>query len=205
VLLYVLSSVDQMVVPRRSVEASEVDAELERFNVAIGTAEKDLLALREDVAQRIGASEGEIFAASGAGRAGSPPTRAVVTAVRQSQINVEAAVVEVIEKFVRTVEQVSDPYLRERAADIRDIGRRILAALAKDDGLSVIEIPEGSILVAEELLPSATARFELSRVRALVTDRGADSRTRRSSLVRREIPAVSGIREARSRSKPATS
>ena len=193
---YVLSSVDEMVVPRRSVEASEVDAEIERFNVATGAAEKDLLALREDVAQRIGASEGDIFAAQALAVRDRRLYEQVVTAVRQSRTNVEAAVVEVIEKYVRTVEQVSDPYLRERAADIRDIGRRILAALAKDDGLSAIEIPQGSILVAEELLPSVTARFELSQVRALVTDRGG--RFSHTSILARSsrMPAVSGIREA---------
>jgi len=193
---YVLSSVDRMVVPRRSVEASEVDAEIERFNVATGAAEKDLLALKEDVAQRIGASEGDIFAAQALAVRDRRLHELVVTAVQQSRINVEAAVVAVIEKFARTVEQVSDPYLRERAADIRDIGRRILAALAKDDGLSVIEIPEGSILVAEELLPSATARFELSRVRGLVTDRGG--KFSHTSILARSsrTPAVSGIREA---------
>jgi phosphotransferase system enzyme I (PtsI) len=193
---YVLSSVDQMVVPRRSVEASEVDAEIERFNAATGAAEKDLLALKEDVARRIGASEGDIFAAQALAVRDRRLHELVVTAVQQSRINVEAAVVAVIEKFARTVEQVSDPYLRERAADIRDIGRRILAALAKDDGLSVIEIPEGSILVAEELLPSATARFELSRVRALVTDRGG--KFSHTSILARSsrIPAVAGIREA---------
>jgi phosphotransferase system enzyme I (PtsI) len=193
---YVLSSVDQMVVPRRSVEASEVDAEIERFNVATGAAEKDLLALKEDVARRIGASEGDIFAAQALAVRDRRLHELVVTAVQQSRINVEAAVVAVIEKFARTVEQVSDPYLRERAADIRDIGRRILAALAKDDGLSVIEIPEGSILVAEELLPSATARFELSRVRGLVTDRGG--KFSHTSILARSsrIPAVAGIREA---------
>ena len=193
---YVLSSVDQMVVPRRSVEASEVDAEIERFNAATGAAEKDLLALKEDVARRIGASEGDIFAAQALAVRDRRLHELVVTAVQQSRINVEAAVVAVIEKFARTVEQVSDPYLRERAADIRDIGRRILAALAKDDGLSVIEIPEGSILVAEELLPSATARFELSRVRGFVTDRGG--KFSHTSILARSsrMPAVSGIREA---------
>jgi phosphotransferase system enzyme I (PtsI) len=193
---YVLSSVDQILVPRRSVEATEVDAELARFNVAIGTAEKELLALRDDVALRVGASEGDIFAAQALVVRDPRLHGQVVTAVQERRINIEAALVDVVETFVRAFDQVSDPYLRERAVDIRDIGRRILAALAKDDRLGVLEMPDGSILVADELLPSATARFELSRVQALVTERGG--KFSHTSILARSsrIPAVSGIRDA---------
>jgi phosphotransferase system enzyme I (PtsI) len=193
---YVLSSVDETLVVRRSVDATEVDAELARFDVALAAAEKELLALGEDVALRIGTSEGDIFAAQALVVRDHSLHRQVVSAVQQNRVNVEAAVADVIEKFVRAFDQVSDPHLRERAADIRDIGRRILAALAKDDESSVLEIPEGSILVADELLPSATARFELSRVHALVTDRGG--KFSHTSILARSsrIPAVSGIREA---------
>jgi len=193
---FVLATLDQILVPRHSLDVTQVDAELARFNVAVGTAEKQLLALRDDVASRIGASEGDIFAAQALAVRDRRFHGQVVTVVQHSRINVEAALVEVIETFVRAFDQVSDPYLRERAADIRDIGRRVLAALAKDDGTSVLEIPDGSILVADELLPSATARFELTRVRALVTDRGG--KFSHTSILARStrIPAVSGIRDA---------
>ena len=92
-----------------------------------------------------------------------------------------------------------DAYLRERAADVRDVGRRILAALATNEGTSALEIPEGSILVADELLPSATARFELSQVKALVTERGG--KFSHTSILARSmrIPALTGIQEARSK------
>jgi phosphotransferase system enzyme I (PtsI) len=191
---FVLSSVDQILVPRRSVAADEVDAELARFSVAIGTAEKELLALRDDVAKRIGVSEGDIFAAQALVVRDPRLHGQVVAVVQQSRINVEAALLDVIETFVRAFDQVSDPYLRDRAADVRDIGRRILAALAKDDAF--VEIPDGSILVADELLPSAIARFELDRVKALVTDRGG--KFSHTSILARSsrIPAVSGIRNA---------
>jgi phosphotransferase system enzyme I (PtsI) len=198
---FILSSVDQILVPRRSVDAAEVDIELGRFHVATVTAEKELLALRDDVAKRIGASEGDIFAAQALLVRDSHLHGQVVTAVRQRRVNVEAVLVDVIEAFVRAFDQVSDPYLRERAADFRDIGRRILAALAKDDGLGVLALPDGVILVADELLPSATARFELTRVKALVTERGG--KFSHTAILARSsrIPAVSGIREAALRIK----
>src|SRR5439155_1593894 len=93
--------------------------------------------------------------------------------VRERQVNVEAALTEVIEKFTRAFAEIPNEYLRERATDIRDVGDRVLTALTREDRPSAVAFPEGSILVADELLPSTTARFELGRVRAFITDRGS--------------------------------
>ena len=60
---------------------------------------------------------------------------------------------------------IGEMELDERAADICDVGRRVFTALIADDGADARGIPEGSILVADELSPSATARFELEGVK----------------------------------------
>jgi phosphotransferase system enzyme I (PtsI) len=199
---YVLSSVDQTMrtmVARRNLKAAEVKTEIARFDSALSAAEKGLLALREDVARRIGTSEADIFTAQALVVRDKGLRTKVVDVIQQDLVNVEAAVVDVIAKFTRVFDQVPDVYLRERAADIRDVGRRILAALATDDGTSALHIPEGSILVADELLPSATARFELSQVKALITERGG--KFSHTSILARSmrIPALTGVQEARSR------
>jgi phosphotransferase system enzyme I (PtsI) len=193
---YVLSRAHRAVVPRRSVEMDEVDAELARFEVALTKAEGDLLALRKDVANRIGVGEGDIFAAQALVVRDHALHGQVVAVVLEKRINVEAALAEVIEKFTRSFDQIPDSTLRERAADIRDVGRRIFAALMADDGPNLLDIPEGSILVADELLPSATARLELARIRAFVTDRGG--RFSHTSILARSMrmPSVTGVLEA---------
>ena len=198
---YVLSSVDRTMVPRHSLKAADIDAEIARLDAALAAAEKELLTLREDVAHRIGASEAEIFTAQALVVRDRGLYAQVVAVVQQDRVNVEAAVVDVIDKFIRAFDQVPDAYLRERAADVRDVGRRILSSLAKDDGQRALDIPEGSILVADELLPSTTARFEFSQVRALVTDRGG--KFSHTSILARSlrIPALTGIREALSKIK----
>jgi phosphotransferase system enzyme I (PtsI) len=198
---YVLSSVDRTMVSRRRLKAADVHAEIARFEAALTAAEKALLALREEVAHRIGASESEIFTAQALVVRDRALYSQVVTVVQQSQVNVEAALVDVIDKYIRALDQVPDAYLRERAADVRDVRRRILGALAKDDGQSGLDIPEGSILVADELLPSTTARLEFSQVRALVTDRGG--KFSHTSILARSlrIPALTGIHEALSKVK----
>ena len=193
---YVLASTERAVVLRRRVEEAAVEAELARFEAALATAERDLLALKKDVANRIGVDEADMFAAQALVVRDHALQSQVVALVRHDRINVEAAVADVIDKFTRTFDQIPDAYFRERAADIRDVGRRVLAALIEEGGAKGLEVPEGSILVADELSPSATARLELDRVRAFVTDRGG--KFSHTSILARSMrmPAVTGVSNA---------
>jgi phosphotransferase system enzyme I (PtsI) len=193
---HVMTRADRAVVTRRALEAADVDGELARFEVALTKAERELLALRKDVAERIGAGEADIFAAQALVVRDHALHDQVVEVVRQRKVNAEAALADVVEKFIRAFDQIHDPYLRERAADVRDVGRRVFAALIASDGPNVHDIPEGSILVADELLPSATAGFELNRVRGFVTSRGG--KFSHTAILARSMrmPAVTGLAEA---------
>jgi phosphotransferase system enzyme I (PtsP) len=104
---------------------------------------------------------------------------------------VKVAVAEYLEAF----ERMEDPYLRERGADIRDIGRRILAHLAGRGAPDPALAAEG-ILVAAELLPSDMAALDHTRVRGIVTERGEP--TSHAAIMARSlgIPAVMGVRGA---------
>jgi phosphotransferase system enzyme I (PtsI) len=193
---YVLASAERAVVSRRSVDEGAIEGELARFEAALATAERELLALKNDVANRIGVDEADVFAAQALVVRDHALHSQVVALVRHDRLNVEAAVADVIDKFTRTFDQIPDAYLRERAADIRDVGRRVLAALIDEVGAKALDVPEGSILVAEELAPSATAQLELSRVRAFVTARGGKF-THTAILARSMgMPAVTGVSNA---------
>ncbi len=187
--------------PRRTIAADEVDRELERFETARAAAEKDLLALKATVSEKIGASEADIFAAQALLLADPAFRNQVSALVRDKRINAEAAVAEVIEKFTRAFDEISDPYLRERAVDVRDVGRRVLAALIEERAPETLNIPAGSIVVADELLPSVTARLEVGRARAFVTERGG--KFSHTSILARSLgtPAVVGVTEASTRIK----
>ncbi len=193
---YVIACAERSAAAQRSVEGAEVAGELERFEAALTRAEADLLTLRQAVSEKIGASEAEIFAAQ-ALIVRDPSFRKQVTAiVTDKRVNIEAAVAEVMERFTHAFEKIPDPYLRERAADVRDVGRRILSALIQTHGADSAEIPEGAIIVAEELLPSATAKLELNRARAFVTERGG--KYSHTAILARSLgtPAVAGVPEA---------
>jgi phosphotransferase system enzyme I (PtsI) len=190
---FVMTRADQAVVPRRTVEAADVEAEVARFEAALGKAEAELVALGEDVAERIGTGDADIFAAQALVVRDHALHDQVVDIVRQQNLNVEAALADVVQKFKRAFDRIADPYLRERAADIRDVGRRVFGLLMAKDAPSMRDIPEGSILVADELLPSATATLELNRVRGFVTDRGG--KFSHTSILARSMrmPAVTGV------------
>lgn len=184
---------DHAAVPCRGLEPGEVEGEIARLEAALMQAEGDLLALGKDVAARVGTDEAEVFAAQALVARDHVFLGQVQGIVREHLVNVETALTEVVEKFTRTFDQIADPYLRERAADIRDVGRRLLAALTKSAGFDPTAIPEGSILVVDELLPSTTALLDLARVRAFVSDRGG--KFSHTSILARSMrmPAVTGL------------
>jgi len=192
----VLACADQAAGPLRRIEASQVEAELARFEAALEKTERELLALKRSVEERIGSRESDIFTAQAWVVRDPSLNEKVRAAVREQQVNAEAALSQVIEGFTNAFDTVGDPYLRERAADVRDVGRRVLGALLQERGAKCPDIPEGSIVVAEELLPSVTANLELNQVQGFVTERGG--KFSHSSILARSMgtPAVAGIAEA---------
>jgi phosphotransferase system enzyme I (PtsI) len=193
---YVLACTDRAAAPRRTIEWEEIDHELERFEQAVARAERELLALKADVAVRIGSNEAEIFAAQALVVRDHSFVSQVSEIVRHKRINAEGAVAEVIERFTNSFDQIPDAYMRERAADIRDVGRRVLAGMIEKATPEVLDIPAGSILVTDELFPSTTARIELGSVKAFVTERGG--KFSHTSILARSMrtPAVTGVVDA---------
>ncbi|MEO5769989.1 MAG: phosphoenolpyruvate--protein phosphotransferase [Polyangia bacterium] len=200
---HVLTFTDHVPVTRRTLDPTEVQGELDRLDRALAQAEEDLLSLGKTMAAKVGAEDAEVFAAQALVARDHVLHGQIVTLVRDHHVNVEAAVAEVIDRFTKTFDQIADPYIRERAADIRDVGRRVLAALGQQalanagaPGTVANDFPDGAILVVDELLPSATASLELGRTRALVTDRGG--KFSHTSILARSMrmPAVTGVQDA---------
>ncbi|HET6411254.1 MAG TPA: phosphoenolpyruvate--protein phosphotransferase [Anaeromyxobacter sp.] len=187
--------------PRRKIEASEVEGERARFEAALARAAADLVALQRDVRERLGPSQADVFGAQLLALEDRDFHDRVVRALEQERVNVEAALSEVIDGYTRRLDAVSDGYLRERAADIRDVGRRVLSSLLEGERPDGLELPDGAIVVADELLPSVTARLQLDHVRGLVTERG--HRFSHSSILARSLrtPAVVGVPGAPERIK----
>src|SRR5205807_8522648 len=127
---YVLSCGYRAAVPQRSIRSSEIDGERMRLDSAVESAEAELSALQDDVREKIGATEADIFGAQRLILGDASLRDRVLRAVEEKRINLEAAVSGVFEDYTRTLETVPDGYLRARAADIHDVRRRVISALA---------------------------------------------------------------------------
>src|SRR3981189_3194539 len=151
---YVVADGFRSTVPQRRVRASELDGERARFDAAVARADTELLALQEEVRENIGPTQADIFGAQRLAL-GDPFLREqVLRSAAEQRINVEAAVWEVFDEYTRSLEVARDGHLRARAADIHDVRKRLLSALAEQGGLAVPKIPEGAIVVSAGLLPA---------------------------------------------------
>ncbi len=193
---FVLTCGDRSAAPRRSIQASEVERERGRFDAALAAAASELKTLQKDVSDKIGPSQGDILGAQALVLRDPGLRDRVLLLVEEKRVNVEAALSEVIDGYTRTLDGVADSYLRERAVDVRDVGRRLLSALVERQAPNPLNIPEDAIIVSQELLPSVTARLQLGSVNAFVTERG--NQFSHSSILARSMgtPAVAGITEA---------
>jgi len=179
--------------PHRSLAASEVPAERARFESAVARAAEELVALEDEVRKNLGASQAQIFEVHRLILHDGGLRVRVLRALEEKRINAESAVSEVFNEYIENLERVSAGNLSSRTADLDDVRRRLLSALAEQGDGECLNIPEGAIVVSDELLPSVTVRLELDEVRGFVTERG--NRFSHSSILARSLgtPAVVSV------------
>ena len=182
--------------PRHPVAEGDVPHELERLAAAMARAEGQLALLRESVERSLGEAAASMLDAQVLALRDPTLTRQVTELVSQRKINAEWALAEVLDGYVHTLDQVGDAYFRERATDIRDVGRRVMDHLLVQLPPEEAAAPDGAVLVVRELLPTLAAGLERQKVRAIVAEHGGP--TSHAAIVARalEIPAVVGVENA---------
>jgi phosphotransferase system enzyme I (PtsI) len=167
------------------------DVEQQRFMRAQEQALEQLAALEERTKQKIGEAEAQVFSAQ-ALMLKDPMLESAVTEKIAAALSAEEAVQRSTVELSDMLSKLEDEYLRTRAADVQDIGKRLVRIL--QGKLTGPEI--SGIVVADDLLPSDTAMLNLEIVQGFVT--AAGGRTSHSSIIARTagIPAVVGIGEA---------
>ena len=162
-------------IARHVIDESEIAGEIARFDAAVSLAEKGMVALQQKVGRDLGKNEAAIFEAHIA-LLHDPSLRETVIALCQAnKLNVEAAVSEAIGTLSTAFAHLANPYFRERAADLVDIGNRLQQALAKDDRPKLPSFPDGTVLVTRELLPSTIAQLDEKAVRGVVVEHGGQT------------------------------
>lgn len=125
----------------------------------------------------------------------------IVAYMKKNHCTADFAIHHVVEENATMLQELEDPYLRERAADFRDIGNRLLKNVLGIELINLSDISEEVILVAKDLTPSETAQINLDKVLGFITDIGG--RTSHTSIMARslEIPAIVGTNDITKRVK----
>lgn len=176
--------------------AEEVDQEITRFEVALQQSTKELEEIKANVQQNLGEDAAAIFSAHLLILKDPELIIAVKNKVKEERMNAERALQDVTDLFISMFEQMENEYMRERAADIRDVSHRLLSHLLGIQVSSLADISENVILIADDLTPSETAQMNRQFVKGFITDIGG--RTSHSAIMSRsmEIPAVVGTKVA---------
>ena len=183
-------------VPDYEIAADAVEAELERFREALAKSERQLRKLKKKSAELHGAAAEELEFLLDAHLqmlSGSRIVRGVEKRIESSRQNAEAAVQVEISAVAHDFEHLNDPYLSARAKDVREVGDRLLRNLTKTPFEAFKHLPEGAIVIAEELTPADTALLDPKRIHGFATELGgAESHT---AIMARSLalPAVLGL------------
>ena len=197
--VYTLTEPD-LTVTKVTVEDSE--KEVSRLDDALAASIKDVELIRETALKNLGEEEAQVFDAHLMVLSDPELIGQVKDSITSNKVNAESALKEVTDMFISIFAGMEDnPYMQERAADIRDVSKRILAHLLGVKIPSPATIKDEVIIVAADLTPSDTAQLNRQYVKAFVTDIGG--RTSHSAIMARslEIPAIVGTKEVTSIAK----
>ena len=178
------------------VSVSDIDAEEKRLDEALAKSTQDLQFIRDKAAKTLGEAEAQVFDAHLMVLSDPELIGQIKQNITDNKVNAESALKEVTDMYISMFEAMDDnAYMQERAADIRDVTKRILAHLLQVTLPNPSMINEEVVVIAHDLTPSDTAQLDRQYVKAFVTDIGG--RTSHSAIMARslEIPAIVGTKE----------
>jgi len=181
------------------IQEDQIDHEMRRLEAALLKTREQIQKIKEQLAHSIGEQETGIFEAHLLVAGDSTIVSAVRKQLQLRKICVEHVYQHVIHTYAQSLRQVEDPYLRERAADILDVGRRVVHNLLGRKLADIYALDAPSIILAHDLSPSDTALLNRQMALGFATEAG--STTSHTAIMARSlnIPAVVGLHEVLSR------
>jgi phosphoenolpyruvate-protein phosphotransferase (PTS system enzyme I) len=188
-------------VMRVALPAEELDHEVERFRAALQQAQNQLREARERLQAALGEEHSFIFDAHLLMLEDEHLALQIENFIRENHANAEWAVRDVTNHLIELYAQVADEYLRERSSDVADIAHRLIKVLSGTKARELNLLANNSIVVADDLLPSAAAELDTDRVLGFVTNAGGSAS--HTSIIARSlnIPSVVGLRDITARAR----
>ncbi|MFH0880923.1 MAG: phosphoenolpyruvate-utilizing N-terminal domain-containing protein, partial [Lentisphaerota bacterium] len=179
----------------RDISEDDIPREIARFEEALIATRYQIHEIQQKVGQAIGQKSASIFDAHLLVVDDRAFVEEVIRGLGVQRKNVEAVLSSVANRYAQALAELKDDYLRERAADVRDVTRRILRNLSGQSSVQLSQLDKACILIANDLSPSDTATLNKSKVIGFATDLG--SHTSHTAIMARalEIPAVVGLHD----------
>ena len=183
---------DELIVDAEARDMLSADEKLNVIKLAVGTVHRQVEELHARMEQQGKGKEAEIFSAYQMFLDDSTVQEAIERYVTQGY-TAAAAVHRGYEDSAQLLDGLADPYLRERAGDIRDVGERVVRALVGKPKPDLRSLPYAAVVVARDLAPADTASVDRQHVLAFVTEQG--STTSHTAILAQAlgIPAVVGL------------
>lgn len=177
-----------------SEKIQDVDAEIAKFHNAIETSKVELTKIRNNAEKNLGADKAAIFDAHLLVLDDPELIQPIEDKIKNEQVNAPTALSDVTGQFITIFEAMDNEYMKERAADIRDVSKRVLAHILGVELPNPSMIDESVVIIGNDLTPSDTVQLNKEFVQGFVTNIGG--RTSHSAIMSRslEIAAVVGTK-----------
>jgi len=182
-----------LTVERRTVD--DPAAEWSHFTQAVEQAKAEIGAIRSQAAAEVGKAEAEIFTAHQLFLEDPALLDRVRGQIEGERSNAEAALADAVAGYAELLRGMEGEIFRQRAADVEDVGRRVLRILLGMGETSLVELPKPVVVVAHDLTPSDTAQMDKERALGFCTAIGGE--TSHTAILARSLglPAVVGLGE----------
>ncbi|MCS5344849.1 phosphoenolpyruvate--protein phosphotransferase [Staphylococcus aureus] len=175
-------------------KVTDVEGEVAKFNSAIEASKVELTKIRNNAEVQLGADKAAIFDAHLLVLDDPELIQPIQDKIKNENANAATALTDVTTQFVTIFESMDNEYMKERAADIRDVSKRVLSHILGVELPNPSMIDESVIIVGNDLTPSDTAQLNKEFVQGFATNIGG--RTSHSAIMSRslEIPAIVGTK-----------
>lgn len=183
------------VVEKYFIDKKKLKKEIKRFKSAVKSAKDEIQAIIEDTDEELH-QQAYILETHRVLLKDKMLYGKTIETIEKEQVNAEWALKKVVSNLKSMFQNITDPYLRERASDITHVSDRIMRNLVGAYAVNISEIRKRVILVAHDLSPAETSQIQLEKIMGLVTDRGG--KASHTGIIARtlELPAVLGLKHA---------
>lgn len=189
----------QIVIEKKDIISYE--EEIQRFRTSMENSKTEIQDIYNNVLKNIGETEASIFEAHLMILEDPEMIEQIEKKIQDNKVNAEWALKEVSETFISIFEGMDNEYMKERAADIKDVIGRLMKKLMNVQEINFSKLANEVIIVARDLTPSDTSQIDKNKVLGFITEIGG--RTSHSAIMARtlEIPAIVAVKDITSKVK----